>query len=312
MSSSPEDRVKQAGLKYFDLVGVAEAGVPPTLDKYASWIAQGRHGEMEYLKRHLDKKGNPSLLLPGARSWIVLARSYDTAEPLSIDLAAELKKEKKGWIARYARGRDYHEDLAQRHGKIIDELKSIFPDAHFLGCVDTKAVLERDAASQAGLGWIGKNTCLINQDLGSFLFISEILTTLTLTPDKPVADHCGTCARCLDACPTSALTAPRELDPLRCISYWTIEAKSPPPAGLEKKFGAQFFGCDICQDVCPWNQKARRLLDLPPMKESGLADVEKIAAQTDAEIKASTRGSAIARAKPESLRRNARRVIANT
>lgn len=164
--------------------------------------------------------------------------------------------------------------------------------------------MERDVASRAGLGWIGKNTCLLNQEVGSFVFISEILTTLSLEYDRPVADHCGTCTRCIDACPTGALIAPRELDARKCISYWTIEAKTPAPVALSEKFGAHVFGCDICQDVCPWNQKSRRLNALPVPSEFGTIDLEMFLKFSDEDIKMQNKNKALNRAKPEKLRQN--------
>ena len=246
----------------------------------------------------------------------MLVTYYDTQEPLSIELADELKKNQKGWVTRYARGEDYHSALSKKHEALIGELQKEFKNDQFLGCVDAQAVLERDAAARAGLGWVGKNTCLINQKLGSFIFLSEILTTVDLLPDKPVADHCGTCSRCLEACPTGALLAPRELDANLCISFWTIESKNPPPADLAGKFGAQFFGCDICQDVCPWNQKSRRQNSLPAhagpgSSSSGIIDVRELLAQKDEDLKKRFENSALNRAKPQKLKENASRVLKN-
>ena len=231
-----------------------------------------------------------------------------------------MKKNRLGWIARYARGTDYHTELAARHERVISDLKSSFSSEKFLGCVDAQAVLERDGADRAGLGWIGKNTCLINQELGSFVFLSEILTTLELTPDKPVADHCGTCNRCLDACPTGALVAPGELDATRCISYWTIESKSPPPAELRSKFGGQFFGCDICQDVCPWNSKARRdwksnhlEFSSDPLKRplDSLVDLGETMEKDDYDIKLMLQGKALTRTKPQHFKENVKVALEN-
>ncbi|MDZ4677088.1 MAG: tRNA epoxyqueuosine(34) reductase QueG [Oligoflexia bacterium] len=311
MSISTADQIKILGRKYFDEVAFTSATRPSTMDYYEKWIAEGQHGSMSYLARHQERKSNPQLLLHNAKSWISFILNYDTQEPLSIDLKDEFKKDKKGWIARYARGTDYHFEIEARHQKLISELKMMYPTHGFLSCVDTKAVLERDVAQRSGLGWIGKNTCLINQEFGSFVFLSEILTTLSLPQDKPVMDHCGTCTKCLDACPTKALVAPHKLDAKKCISYWTIEVNEEPPKELSKNFGTNFFGCDICQDVCPWNQKSRRTQQLSPQKESGLIDLRSLLKTTDSDLKKDVQNTSLNRAKPPHLKRNAFTVLEN-
>jgi len=302
---STEFIIKNLCLEHFDGVGLASVGRPLTLSIYEQWLSEGFHGEMSYLKRHLSKKANPQELLPNARSWIALTLHYDTDEPLSVDLASEMRSKKMGWVARYARGGDYHEIISRKHKKIISKLSEKFPGEKFLGCVDAQAVLERDLGSAAGLGWVGKNTCLIDRGRGSFFFISEILTTLELLADKPVADHCGTCSRCIDACPTGAIEEPRQLNATKCISYWTIESKVSAPPSLASRFGQNIFGCDICQDVCPWNQKARKTLPRPPSSSSGLVDLVAFSKLSDDEIKKMTENSALSRAKPQHLRENA-------
>jgi epoxyqueuosine reductase len=308
---STEFEVKGLCLKHFDGVGFASAVRPQSLDVYEKWLGEGLHGEMGYLKAYLDRKRDPQILLPGCKSWIVLTHHYDTAEPLSIDVADDLRQNKLGWIARYARGGDYHQLISQKHSEIINELNLMFPKNKFLGCVDTQAVLERDVAAQAGLGWIGKNTCLIDQHRGSFFFISEILTTLELVPDKPVFDHCGTCTRCIDACPTGAIEEPRKLNATKCISYWTIESKVAAPPSLASKFGQNIFGCDICQDVCPWNKKARRDSNLPAALGSGIVDLREFLAMNDGEITERISGTAMSRAKPLHLRENIQVALKN-
>ncbi len=300
-----EAKIKDLALKYFDQVGFAKATRPLTMDYYDSWIKNGYHGNMEYLRRHQNRKSNPQSLLPGARTWITLALDYDTGEPLSLNIKEEMLREKKGWISRYARNGDYHKEIAKRHEMLVGELSLMFPGEKFLGCVDTKPVLERDVAQQSGLGWIGKNTCLINKDLGSFLFLSEILTTLLMVADNPVADHCGTCTKCLDSCPTGAFISPRHLDATKCISYWTIENETPPPLELAKKFGTNVFGCDICQDVCPWNSKSRRTRQLKtPGESSGILDLEKFSKMSDEDIQEFLDGTAMDRATPQHFRQN--------
>lgn len=308
---STESKIKSLALKYFDQVGFAAAQTPPTLEIYENWLKGGLHGDMGYLWRHLEKKRNPDLLLAGAKTWIALTLNYDTQEPLSIEQRDLFSRDKKGWIARYARGRDYHDEIAKRHERLITELQSFLGSHSFLSCVDAQAVLERDVAARAGLGWIGKNTCLIDRDRGSFLFLSEILTTLDLIPDRPVMDHCGTCTRCLDACPTGALEDPRRLNATKCISYWTIEAKQAAPPELASRFGWNFFGCDICQDVCPWNTRARKHRPLPVPGESGIVDLCEILNRSDQELKDHMKDRALSRAKPGHLKRNAALVMTN-
>ncbi len=309
---STEFEVKSLCLNHFDRVGFASAVRPSTLGAYEKWLGDGLHGEMNYLSRHLEKKSDPQKVLPGAKTWIALTHHYDTLEPLSIEVVDDLRQNKLGWIARYARGGDYHQLISQKHLLLINAFNLMFPKEQFVGSVDTQAVLERDVAFQAGLGWIGKNTCLIDQKKGSFFFISEILTTLELIPDKPVFDHCGTCTRCIDACPTDALEEPRKLNATKCISYWTIESKTRAPAELASRFGQNIFGCDICQDVCPWNQKARRSLDLPSQATSGVVDLQEFLALSDLEIKGRISGTAMSRAKPQRLRENIEVALRNS
>ena len=308
---STESRIKDLCLKYFDDVGVTSAIRPPSFELYSKWIDQGYHGTMGYLKRHRERKSDPKSLLPEAKTWIGLATHYDTAEPLSVELAQELKDQKKGWIARYARGRDYHEVISEKHALLISELHSAFPDFKFLGSVDIQAVLERDVGARSGLGWIGKNTCLINQKRGSFFFLSEILTDLELVSDRPVFDHCGTCMRCIEACPTGALEEPHVLNSTKCISYWTIESKTAPPENLAKKFGQNIFGCDICQDVCPWNTKARKQNSLPEAFESGMVELKEFLSQDSDEIEERNKTSARNRAKGTRLKENAEIALRN-
>jgi epoxyqueuosine reductase len=304
--------VKSWALKYFDNVGIAGADNPLSIDKYENWLVKGFHGEMSYLNRHLAMKAKPQELLANSKSWIVVTQNYDTKEPLYSEIAPRLKLEKKGWIARYVRGGDYHQVISEKLNKLVEKLKEEFPGDEFLACVDTKAVLERDTAYRAGLGWIGKNTCLLDQQRGSFFFIAEILTTLELTPDMPVMDHCGTCTRCIDACPTGAIEEPKILNATKCISYWTIESKTSAPESLSRKFGQNIFGCDICQDVCPWNQKARRTLKLPEARSSGEVDLKKFLKLDHEQIKEFSSHTAMGRAKPDHLLGNVKVALKNS
>jgi epoxyqueuosine reductase len=234
----------------FDLVGFAPADPLEGAEFYARWLAQGHAGEMEYLLRHRSKRADPAQLVPGARTVICLGFNYyqPTAEPVD---------PLRGRIAAYARGDDYHDVLKTRLRELWEFIRQQTDGgAEGRYYVDTAPVLERELARRAGLGWWGKNTCLINKRGGSHFFLAEIITTLSFEYDTPSVDHCGSCTRCLDACPTNAFPEPYVLDARRCISYLTIELKGAIPQPLRAGMGNWIFGCDICQDVCPWNSKA--------------------------------------------------------
>src|SRR5579885_2085090 len=236
----------------FDLCGIA----PVTLsernqEQYLWWLDQGFQGEMGYMER--AERGDIRALLPGVRSVICAAMVYNGPQPKSI----QCDDPARGWIARYAWGDDYHDLMRERLERLLAELRTAAPCAFEAKVyVDTGPLLERAVAHAAGLGWFGKNTCLIHQKIGSWFLLGEILTTLDLEPDEPAPDRCGTCTRCIDACPTQAILAPRVLDSTRCISYFTIESRSAIPEQFRAAIGRHVFGCDICQDVCPWNAKA--------------------------------------------------------
>jgi epoxyqueuosine reductase len=242
--------------RQIDHWGLAAIENPLSLTFYKTWLAAGYHGEMAYLEDHLRQKENPDILLPQVRSAIVVAFSYfEHPRPLKENSLRGLR------VARYAQGEDYHIWLKAELDAIILKLKEAFPSEEFLAATDSRPVLERDLAFRAGLGWFGKNTCLIDQKRGSFFLLGEILSTLTLPGETQTAtalhpDRCGTCTRCIDACPTQAILEPKKLDARKCISYLTIESKNTPPVELRAKMGDHFFGCDICQTVCPWNEKA--------------------------------------------------------
>jgi epoxyqueuosine reductase len=236
----------------FDLCGIAPATLPEK-DRlaYLGWLENGCQGEMKYMERR--EREDIQRLLPGARSVICLGMVYNTPEPLSINCA----ETERGWIARYAWGEDYHFILEERLKKLLDELRAI-ADVPFEAkvYVDTGPLLERAVAQAAGLGWIAKNTCLIHPKAGSWFLLGEILTTLEIEQDQALPDYCGSCTRCMDACPTGAIVEPYVLDATRCISYLTIELKGSIPEDFRAGMGRHVFGCDICQDVCPWNRKA--------------------------------------------------------
>ena len=236
-----------------DLAGIAPVADFQELEFYPDWLDKGYAGEMEYLKRQLPKRLDPRKILPEAQSVVVIGIIYHTDHELSIDN----NDKERGWISRYAWGDDYHktiEKLLKRiHSFIKEDVGEQYQGRYY---VDTGPVLDRVFAKYAGLGWFGKNTNLINQEKGSWFFIGEIITNLVLEIDAPPPDRCGTCRRCLDACPTDAFPEPYVVDSNRCISYLTIEHRGIIPEEMRDGIGNHLFGCDICQDVCPWNRKA--------------------------------------------------------
>lgn len=253
---SPHDlerRLRAAALGLgFDQVGFAPASEPPNAAAYLAWLERGWHGEMSYMAREdaVRRRLDPEQALPGCRTIIVVSLSYATPGSETPANAAEPV------VARYARGRDYHGVFEERLAALAELVEELDPDARTLPYVDYGPVLERDHAQRAGLGWIGKNTMLINPELGSYLLLGELLTTLEVPPDDAFTeDRCGSCVRCIDACPTGAIRWPRGLDARLCISYLTIELRGEIPVELRPLIGNRIFGCDICQEVCPWNQE---------------------------------------------------------
>ncbi|MEO8352548.1 MAG: tRNA epoxyqueuosine(34) reductase QueG [Chthoniobacteraceae bacterium] len=235
----------------FDLCRIAPVGTPAHAREFRAWLAEGRHGKMGWLARNADRRTDPELVLMGARSIIVLAMNYFQTAPPAADVAGP----RRGRIARYAWGDDYHEVIGEKLGQIDAWLTQ--RGGRQRQYVDTGPVLERDAAAEAGLGWQGKSTMVIHPKLGTFFFLAEVLTTLEFAPDTRMPDHCGKCTRCLTACPTDAITAPHQLDARRCISYLTIENKGPIPEEFRAALGDRIYGCDDCLDACPWNRFAR-------------------------------------------------------
>ncbi len=233
----------------FDSCRIAACGAPTYGTEFREWLREGAHGEMNYMERGEEKRCDPQKVLPGARSIVVLALNYFQGEQV------QASGDAKGKIARYAWGDDYHQVVESKLDKIDTFLRDLGGQQKCY--VDTGPILERDHAAQAGIGWHGKNTMLIDERLGTWFFLAEILTTLELPPDQPVADRCGTCERCIKACPTGAITAPHRLDARRCISYLTIELKGSIPLELRPLVGDRIFGCDDCLDACPWNRFAQ-------------------------------------------------------
>jgi epoxyqueuosine reductase len=295
----------------FELAGIAPVAQFPELSRFPEWIAAGHAGEMQYLEKR-DAAGNLkraslSSAVPWARSVIVCAINYNTAHAYS----TQAGDSDRGWISRYAWSKeDYHDAVLRRLREVENRLKSISgesPELQTLCYVDTGPVVERVYAKYAGVGWIGKNTCILNQQMGSWIFLGVIITSLELTPDFPAPDRCGSCTRCIDACPTDALIAPYQLDSNRCISYLTIEKRGDVPEEMREGIGRHVFGCDICQDVCPWNRKAPATATNEFQPREGLVNpaLEWLAEMTVEEFRNTFRGSPIRRAKRSGLRRNA-------
>ncbi|HJT70592.1 MAG TPA: tRNA epoxyqueuosine(34) reductase QueG [Terriglobales bacterium] len=301
----------------FDLCGIAPVHEFAELAKFPEWIAAGHAGEMKYLESRNDagelRRASLKSVVPWARSVIVCAINYNTAQPYS----TELNNPGRGWISRYAWSHeDYHDSVLRRLREMEAKLKEVSGDIDFeTRCyVDTGPIVERVYARYAGLGWQGKNTCLISQQIGSWLFLGVIITSLELQPDLPAPDRCGTCTRCIDACPTHALIAPYQLDSSKCISYLTIEKRGAISEDLRTGIGHQVYGCDICQDVCPWNRKSP-VTDKPEFQpREGLVNpaLAWLAEISEDEFREKFRGSPIKRAKRQGLRRNALIAIGNS
>lgn len=296
---------KDAG---FELAGIAPVTEFPELSRFPEWIAAGHAGEMQYLEKRDDagnlKRASLRSAIPWARSVIVCAINYNTAHPYS----THAQDPDRGWISRYAWSKqDYHDAVLRRLQRIETCLQSTAKNLQTLCYVDTGPLVERVYAKYAGVGWIGKNTCILNQQLGSWLFLGVIIASLELTPDFPAPDRCGTCTRCIDACPTDALIAPYQLDSNRCISYLTIEKRGDIPEEFREGMGRHVFGCDICQDVCPWNRKAPATQAEEFQPREGLVNpaLEWLAEMTPLEFREKFRGSPIRRTKHSGLRRNA-------
>jgi epoxyqueuosine reductase len=308
-SGSLEQRIRaQAYGLGFDLVGLTRTGPARTAGQFEAWLHAGHAGEMHYLERGAEKRRDSRLPVEGARSAVVVAMGYGGREP-------------SGTVARYARGEDYHDVMAERL-RALHACVDAWAGTPVRGkaYVDTGPLLERDLGRAAGFGWFGKNTMLINRGIGSFFFLGVLLLDLDLEPDAPFeTEHCGTCTRCLDACPTDALLEPGVLDARRCISYLTIELKGPIPVDLRDGVGDRLYGCDICQDVCPWNVRFSEALPngSPYAPREALAgkDARHLAREllgmTQPEFSAAFKGSPMKRAKLRGLKRNAAVVLGN-
>ena len=311
MGAITADEVKaHAAAAGFDLCGIAPADALPELAFLREWIARGFHGDMQYMARDPERRSDVRAVLPSARSVIMLATVYNTDRPYSTDR----QHPSDAAVARYAWGDDYHVIIEERMARLTDAIEAVTGPFERRAYVDTGPVQERVFAKHAGLGWIGKNTCLINQDLGSWLFLSAIISDLLLETDAPGLDRCGRCTLCIDSCPTGALVAPYQLDSRRCLSYVTIENKGAIPADHRDAVANHAYGCDICQDVCPWNSKAAISLDAPWQPRSGLDGPRLVDLWTasDDELRVVLKGSPMKRAGVRRLRRNLATAIGNS
>lgn len=305
------EAVKAAALRLgFDACGIAPAADHPELKFFDEWLARGYAGSMAYLQRTAPRRADVREVMPNARSVIATATVYNTNRPYSTEDADP----SRAGIARYAWGDDYHEVIGSRLEALVAWMREASPEPFDARTyVDTGPVQERVYAQHAGIGWIGKNTCVINPRLGSWIFLGEILCSLPLAADVPSCDQCGTCTLCLEACPTQAIVAPGQLDSTRCISYLTIEHRGELPPEMLSAIGSHVYGCDICQEVCPWNQLAPISTDpaWQPRPSWDGRGLEALEAMSDDEMTRALAGSSMRRARAEGLRRNIRVALAN-
>lgn len=296
MEEAIKDFARSVG---FSLCGIAPATAADGFDRLTDWLKRGYAGEMAYMHRHHLARQHPASVLNNVRSVIMVAMEY--SQPVR---GISPANPQVGKIARYAAGPDYHDVMWRKLDKLLAWLRAEVPGCAGRGVVDTAPLLERDFARRAGLGWIGKNTMLINKHRGSYFFLGALLTDLELKPDPPhQANHCGTCTACLDACPTQAFTGPGWLDARRCISYLTIELRGPMPGEMRDGVGDWLFGCDVCQEVCPWNRK--------DATQPEYVDAVELLGLNDAEFRQRFRGTALMRTRRPGLARNAAVVLGN-
>jgi epoxyqueuosine reductase len=316
MSALAERLKQQARTLGFDLAGIAAAVMAPGAASLRAWLEKGCAGEMSYMERHAAAREHPRGVLEDVRSVLMVAMNYQTR---TVALPERRQQQPDGRphgrIASYAWGCDYHDVLWDRLDRLLTWVQAEVPGCKGRAVVDTAPLLERDFARLAGLGWFGKNTMLIHKRLGSFFFLGALLLDIELPADEPfTADHCGTCTACLDACPTQAFPAPYELDARRCISYLTIELRKPIPPALRSGMGNWIFGCDICQDVCPWNRKAPLSAEpaFQPRDKLEAPDLIELLRLTPAEFRERFRGTALTRPKRGGFLRNVAIALGNT
>lgn len=301
-----------AGECGFQLAGVSSPQRAPDFERYRSWSDRGLAGRMSYLTDHrADLRASAENLLPGVQSVVSVGLLYNGPEPHT----TEFNDAERAWISRYAWGEDYH-DIVRAKLELLAARMLQEKAFSWRACVDTAPLLERSYARQAGLGWIGRNTCLINQEMGSWFFLGELLTTLAIAPDSPPPDRCGTCTRCIDACPTAALvpspSGDYELDARLCISYFTIELRWEIPEARRGQMGAHVFGCDICQDVCPWNRKAPETREADFAPREFAPPLEALAGLSQADFRRMFQGSPVSRARYSGFLRNVAVAMGNS
>ncbi len=298
----------------FELAGVAAAAPHPDAAWYRQWAGLGYAGEMRYLTdRRAAVRDDPRNLLPSARSVICLGKLYNTPWPYS----TAFDRRQLAWISRYAWGDDYHDVLRAGLERLAGLLRARAGDFEWRACVDTAPLLERSYARAAGLGWIGRNTCLINQGSGSWFFLGELLVSLEIPPDAPPPDRCGTCTRCIEACPTQAIVpaegdARYTIDSRLCISYFTIELRTGIPGPERALMGPHVFGCDICQDVCPWNRRAPSTADPAFAPRHFAPDLARLAALSEGEFRGLFRHTPVTRSRYAGFLRNVAIAMGNT
>lgn len=306
MKDAIRHRARELG---FDDCRFASASPPGTAQQFTQWLAKGQHGEMAYLERNAHKRVEPQLVLEGAKSVVALAVSY-SKETSNIKVLPHGQREREtphGIVARYAQFEDYHGVIGEKLKTLSDFMQKIGGEGtRSLWYVDTGPLLERDLAQRAGLGFVGKHTNLISRKLGNWIFLAEILTTLELAPDEPEKNRCGSCTRCITACPTAAITAPFQLDARRCISYLTIELKGSIPVELRPAIGNRIYGCDDCLAACPWNRFAHegKMMREHTRSDLNAPNLIELLSLDDAEFKARFRGTPILRTKRRGLLRN--------
>jgi epoxyqueuosine reductase len=288
----------------FQQLGVCDIDLQAHAPRLQQWLDEGRHGDMDYMARHGEKRWRPELLLPGTCRVISVRMDYDPSEALPTEQV--MADQHKAVISRYALGRDYHKLMRKRLQRLAQQIQDAVGQMGYRAFVDSAPVMEKPLAEKAGLGWIGKHTNLINRRAGSWFFLGELLTDLPLPVDAPASEHCGSCRRCIDACPTGAITAPFQLDARLCISYLTIELRGSIPEPLRPMIGNRVYGCDDCQLVCPWNKFAQfsQEDDFQPRHDLDRAELIDLFAWDEATFLQRTEGSAIRRIGHDAWLRN--------
>ncbi|MBI4062040.1 MAG: tRNA epoxyqueuosine(34) reductase QueG [Elusimicrobia bacterium] len=303
LAAELKKRARDAGA---DLAGIAAAAPSPDAPAYDAWLGAGMHGEMAYMSRNAESRRDIRAWMTDAKSVLMCGFSY--GEPGT----RPSSKEGRGRLARYAVRKDYHEILRGRMNGVRDWLTAAVPEARGLAFCDMSPILERSYAAAAGLGWQGKNTMLLGADIGSYFLIAGLAVNVDLPADSPGPDRCGTCTKCLEACPTGAFPRERVLDASKCVAYFTIESKGAIPASFREGIGDWIYGCDVCQEVCPWNRFEKPSRALPPPAAPTELPLEELAGPGSAGVRARLKGLPVARAVRKRLTRNALLAMGNS